>query len=61
MNRELTAAIIGAVSAYIQQEELSKAFARIIPPRSAVNPWRLFGQQEMMRVRTNWRVTRTRR
>ena len=58
MEKNLIAAITGAVSTYIQQEEVTKAFAALTPPHAQMSPWRLFGHQELMRTRTNWRTKR---
>ena len=56
MKKELAAAIIGAVSAYMQQEEVNNAFANLYVPSSEISSWRLFKQQELMRARTNFRI-----
>jgi hypothetical protein len=48
MEKSLLAAIIGAVSAYIQQEEISSAATE-----NRGGAWRLGGQLETMRSRTN--------
>ena len=61
MNKRLAAAITGAVSAYVRQEEASKGFAALTPPNAQMSPWRLFGHQELMRTRTNWRTKRANR
>jgi len=55
------AAIIGAISAYIQEEEKAKAAALGATHRPEVNPWQLFGRQELMRTRTQWQVRKARR
>ena len=59
MEKNTTAAIMGAIIAYIQQEEAAKTFANIAVPVSGMNPWWHFGHQEMVRARTSWRVRRT--
>ena len=59
MKKELTAAILGAVNAYIQQEEINNAFANIYVPNSEMSSWRLFKQQELMRARNSINVKRT--
>ena len=56
MKKELAAAIIGAVSAYMQQEEVNNSFANLYVPSSEISSWRLFKQQELMRARTNFRI-----
>lgn len=53
-----TAAIMGAVNAYIQQEEQARAAIPGVKPYPEISPWRLFGRQELMRARTRWRITR---
>jgi len=58
MKESVLVAIMGAVSTYIQQEEVTKAFAALTPPHAQMSPWRLFGHQELMRTRTNWRTKR---
>ena len=58
MKKELAAAIIGAVNAYIQQEEVNNAFANMYVPRAEISSWRLFKQQEMMRARSNFRINK---
>lgn len=59
MKETVVAAIMGAVNAYLQQEEQ----ARVAMPSKAMlypeaSSWRVFGRQELMRARTNWRVKR---
>ncbi|HEX75959.1 MAG TPA: hypothetical protein G4O12_05160 [Dehalococcoidia bacterium] len=61
MKESVIAAIMAAVGAYIQQEDVTKAFAAIATPHPEVSPWRLFGQQELFRARTNWRTRRATR
>jgi len=61
MNKGTTAAIMGAVSAYIQQEEVVKAYAAATTPQPQMSPWRLFGHQQLMRSRTNWRTKKASR
>lgn len=57
MNKAKLVAIVGAINAYIQQEEQAEAPPfKFIPE---INPWRLYGRQELMRVRTHWQVRRT--
>lgn len=58
MKKELATAILGAVNAYIQQEEVNKAFANIQVPSAEMSSWRLFKQQEQMRARTNPRINK---
>ena len=50
------AAIMAAVSAYMQQEELIRAFASLSVSHTEKSHWWFFGQQELMRSRTNLRV-----
>ena len=53
---------MGAINAYMRQEEVPKESAAIaLPHPEIINPWRLFGRQELMRARTRWRVRRTNR
>jgi len=59
MNKALIVAITGAVSAHIQQEEIAKAYAAITVPHAQMNPWRLFGHQELVRARTNWQIKKS--
>ena len=56
MKQDKIAAIIAAISAYMQQEELIKATADYYMSRTEKSPWWYFGQQELMRSRTNLRV-----
>ena len=58
MKKELATAIIGAISAYIQQEEVTRAFTNTPVPHADVNAWQLFNRQELVRARTNWRINR---
>ena len=60
MKENVVAAIMGAVNAYIQQEEQAKTTLPAMP-YPEISPWQLFGRQEMMRVRTRWQVKRTSR
>ena len=59
MKETQVAAIVGAVNAYLQQEEQARV---ALPSRTMLYPeasaWRLFGRQELMRARTNWRINR---
>ncbi len=48
MEKSLLAAIIGAVSAYIQQEEISRATTE-----NGSGSWWLKGQREPMKAQTN--------
>ena len=59
MKKELAAAILGAVNAYIQQEEVNNAFANMYVPSAEISSWRLFKQQELMRARTNLRINKS--
>ena len=52
------AAIIAAISAYMQEEELVRATAGLSVSRTEKSHWWYFGQQELMRSRTNLRVRR---
>jgi len=61
MNESTTAAIMAGVSAYIQQEELVKAHVAAITARPQMSPWRLFGRQQLIRSRTNWRTKKASR
>ncbi|MBM4446533.1 MAG: hypothetical protein FJ023_04165 [Chloroflexi bacterium] len=61
MNKAVTAAIAGAINAYMEQEEQAKAVPSRVTPYSETSPWRLFGRQELMRARTRWRVRRVNR
>ena len=58
VKKELMVAIIGAVSAYIQQEEVINAYANLPAPCTEISSWRLLKQHELMRAKTNWRVKR---
>jgi hypothetical protein len=48
MEKNLLAAIMGAVGAYIQQEEASRTDSRV-----GISTWRLLGQRQQVRARTN--------
>lgn len=48
-------AITSAIYAYLQQEEQAKIAAPSPKPPLEINPWRLFGRQELMRDRIRWR------
>jgi hypothetical protein len=56
MKQDKIAAIVAAISAYAQQEELLEATAGLYMSRTEKSPWWFFGQQELMRSRTNLRV-----
>jgi len=56
MKQDKMAAIMAAISAYMQEEELVKATAGLSVSRTEKSPWWYFGQQELMRTRTNLRV-----
>ena len=51
----VVAAITTAVTAYLEQEQQAKIAT--VSPKLAfeVSPWRLFGRQELMRARIQWR------
>ena len=55
MKKDQLAAIMGAVSAYIQHEGVGKVNDSTII-HIEMSPWWLFGHQEMMRARSNWRL-----
>jgi hypothetical protein len=58
MNKAVTAAIAGAINAYMEQEGQARAlFARVMP-YPEISSWRHFGRQELMRARTRWQVRR---
>ena len=59
MKKELAAAIIGAVNAYVQQEEINNAFANIYVPSTEMGSWRIFKQQELMRARNSFKIKRS--
>ena len=59
MKKELAAAILGAVNAYIQQEEINNAFANMYVPGAEMSSWRILKQQEHMRARTDFRIKRS--
>ena len=61
MNKSVVAAIAGAINAYMEQEGQAKAMPSIATPYPGTSPWRLFGRQELMRARTNWRIRRANR
>ena len=58
MKKEVAVAIMGAVNAYIQQEEINNAFANMYVPSAEMSSWRIFKQQEVMRARTDFRIRR---
>lgn len=63
MKRSLVAAIVAAINAYIEQEEQARLLSqptRVIP-YIEINPWRLFGRQELMRARTRWHIRKVSR
>ncbi len=53
--KEKTIAAIAAVTAYVEQEQQAKAIIVSPKPAFEVSPWRLFGRQELVRARTQWR------
>jgi hypothetical protein len=58
MKETVVAAIMGAVNTYLQQEDQARGAlpkAMLYPEPSA---WRIFGRQELMRARTDWRIKR---
>jgi hypothetical protein len=66
MKKELLTAIISAVDMYIQQEDGEESFGDNTPNTQGGNSsnmknatksnWKMFGQQDQLRARTNWRV-----
>jgi hypothetical protein len=66
MKKELLTAIISAVDMYIQQEEDEESFDDDTLDIQGGNGgnvknmtksnWKMFGQQDQLRARTNWRV-----
>ncbi len=60
MKKDLMAAIIGAVSTYIQQEKVTKVNDNIVT-HTEMSLWWIFGHQEMMRARSNWRLKKINR
>ncbi len=54
MEDQKKAAILGAISAYMQIEEVAASPA-VKPPPSTISPWKIFGRQELMRTRGFWR------
>ena len=61
MKGSKVAAIVGAINAYIQQEEQAKMIPSKATLYPEISPWRLFGRQELMRTRTHWHVRRANR
>jgi hypothetical protein len=61
MKKATIAAIVGAINAYIEQEERAKAVPSKVVPYPEISLWQLFGRQELMRARTRWRVRRDNR
>ena len=61
MKETVVAAIVGAINAYIQQEEQAKTIPSKVMLYPEISPWRLFGRQELMRARTHWQVRRANR
>jgi hypothetical protein len=65
MKKELLTAIISAVDMYIQEEEFEESFDDTPDVQSiggnntrnvTKSNWKMFGQQDQLRARTNWRV-----
>ena len=60
MRKELVVAVMSAIDVYLQQEEIIwtpyDAGDSSDTGNPAVSRWRLFGQQEQMRARANWRI-----
>jgi hypothetical protein len=56
-NKEgVVAAIMAAVTAYLEEEEGARlALAGEPRPRAAISLWRVFGRREAMRPRGSWR------
>jgi hypothetical protein len=56
-NKEgVVAAIMAAVTAYLEEEEGARlALAAEPRPRAAISLWRVFGRREAMRPRGSWR------
>jgi len=48
VDKPLAAAITAAVNCYVEGEKMAAAGT----PVSAANPWKQFGRQELMRLRT---------
>ncbi len=49
------AAITAAVTAYLEQEQQAKVAIPQFQPTFEISPWRLYGRQESMRIRSHWR------
>lgn len=52
MKKEVSAAITAAVDAYLRIEEAQRTMPSVVIALP-VNPWKLFGRQEQMRVRAS--------
>jgi hypothetical protein len=61
MKKATIAAAVGAINAYIEQEEQAKAVPSKVMPYHESSSWRLFGRQELMRARIRWQVRRNKR
>jgi hypothetical protein len=66
MEEDLMAAIIAAINAYVQEEEIEKEYIEFNNdvPRSDnpdISPWRMFGRQRGVISRTTWRVNKVHR
>lgn len=51
----VVAAITAAVTAYLEQEQQAKVAITRPKPVFEISLWRLFGRQELMRARIQWR------
>lgn len=63
MKEIVVAAIVGAINAYIQQEEqVGIESPRIVSLKAVLyhepSAWQFFGRQQLIRTRTNWWIKR---
>ena len=62
MDDDVMAAVMTAIDAYVQEEAMEKEYVESNGeiPRSdlGVSPWRLFGRQRSVTIRTNWVVNK---
>lgn len=53
--REVMAAIMAAVNAYLEEEERARLVVAEARPHAPISLWRVFGRREAMRPRAAWR------